>query len=80
MIGATYSVLASAGSDRNLGGALSTIVPVIAEGPSAAPPHHCFPLWMPVTHLPSHRFTYSTPCDLLQKPIQYPATGSGSVQ
>src|SRR5271157_4291673 len=35
MIGATYPVVALAGSDRNLGGALSPIVPVVAESPSA---------------------------------------------
>jgi hypothetical protein len=80
MIGATYPVLASAGSDRNLSRSLSPVVPVVAETPSATPRRQRFPLWKPLTHLPSRRFTCSTPRDQPQKTIQYPATGSGSVQ
>jgi hypothetical protein len=80
MTGATYPILASAGSDRNLGGALSTVVLVVAETPSATPSHPRFPLWEPVTHIPSHRFTRSTPSDQPQKPIQYPETRPASVQ
>jgi hypothetical protein len=80
MIGPTYPVLASAGSDRNLGRALSTVVPVVAESPSATPRRQRFPLWMPVTHLPSHRFICSAPRDQSQKSIQYPETRPGSVQ
>ena len=80
MIGATYRVLASAGSDRNLSRALSTVVPVIAESPSATPRRQRFPLWKPVTYLPSRRFTSSTPPDQPQKPIQSPETRLGSVQ
>jgi hypothetical protein len=41
MIGATYPVLALVGSNRNLGGALSNLVPVAAQSPSAAPRHRC---------------------------------------
>jgi hypothetical protein len=80
MIGATYPVLASAGSDRNLSKALSSVVPGFAESPSATPRHQRFPLWMLVTHLPSRHFPCSTPRDQPQKPIQYPETRSGSVQ
>ena len=80
MIGATYPVLASAGSDRSLSRTLSPVVPVVAESPSAPPRRQHFPLWKPHTHLPSHRFTCSTPRNQPQKTIQYPATGSDSVQ
>jgi hypothetical protein len=80
MIGATYPVLASAGSHRNLGGALSTVVPAVDESPSATPRHLRFPLRKPAHHLPSRRFTCSTPSDQPQNTIQYPATGSRSVQ
>jgi hypothetical protein len=80
MIGAPYSVLGSAGSDRNLGEALSTVVPIVAESPSATLLHACFPLSKPGTHLPSRRFGCFIPRDQPQKTIQYPASGSGSVQ
>jgi hypothetical protein len=80
MIGATPPVLASAGSDRNLSRSLSPFVPVVAESPSATPRRHRVPLWKPLTHLPLRRFTCSTPRHQPQKTIQYPATGSGSVQ
>ena len=80
MIGATYPVLDSIGSDRNLGGALSTVVPVVAESPFATLRHQHFPFCEPVTHLPSRRFTRSTPRHQPQKPIQYPETPPGSVQ
>jgi hypothetical protein len=80
MIGATYPVLASSGSDRNLSRALSTVVLVLAESPSATPRRQCFPLWKPVTHLPSRYFTCSIPRDQPQKPIQYPETRRRSVQ
>jgi hypothetical protein len=80
MIGATYPVLASACPDRNLGGALSTVVPVVAESPSAILRHQHFPLCKPVIHLPSRHFTRSTPRHQPQKPIQYPETRPGSVQ
>jgi len=80
MIRSTYPVLALAGSDRNLSRSLSSLVPVVAEKPSATPRRQRFPLWKPLTHLPSRRFRCSTPRDQSQKPIQYPATGSGSVQ
>ncbi len=42
MIGATYPVLASAGSDRSLSRTLSPVVPVVAESPSAPPPAPAF--------------------------------------
>ena len=80
MIGATYPVLASAGSDWNLGGTLSTVVPVIAETSSATLRHPGFPLWKAITLLPSRGFTRSTPSDQPQKLIQYPETRPGSVQ
>jgi len=80
MIGTTYPVLDSAGSDRNLGRSLSPVVPVVAESPSVTPRRQRLPLWKPATHLPSRRFTSSTPRDQPQQTIQYPATGSGSVQ
>jgi hypothetical protein len=80
MIGATYPVLASAGSDRNLSRSLSPVVPVVAESPAATPRRPHFPLWKRVTHLPSRRFTCFNPRNQPQKTIQYPATGSGSVQ
>jgi hypothetical protein len=80
MIGVTYPVLASAGSHRNLGGALSTVVPVVAESPSPIHRHQRFPLWKSVTHLPSRGFARSTPSHQPQKPIQYPETRPGSVQ
>jgi hypothetical protein len=80
MIGATYPVLASAGSDRNLGRSLSPVVPAVAESPSATPQRQRFPLWKPVTHLPSRRFRCFIPRDQPQKAIQYPATCSGFVQ
>jgi hypothetical protein len=80
MIGRTYPVLASAGSDRNLGGALSTLVPMLAQSTSATPRRHCFPLRKPVTPLPSRRFASSNPSDQPQKAIQYPETRPGSVQ
>jgi hypothetical protein len=80
MIGATYPVLASAGSERSLSRALSTVVPVVIESPYATPRHQRFPLWMPVTHLPSRRFIFFTSRDQPQKPIQYPETRFGSVQ
>jgi hypothetical protein len=80
MIGTTYPALASAGSDRNLGGALSTVVPVVAESPSPIHRHQRFPLWKAVTHLPSRGFTRSIPSHQPQKPIQYPETRPGSVQ
>ena len=80
MIGATYPVLASAGSDRNLGGALSTVVPVVAESLSPIHRHQRFPLWKAVTQLLSRGFTRSTPSHQPQKPIQYPETRPGSVQ
>ena len=80
MIGATYPVLASAGSDRSPRRAMSTLVPVVADSPSATPLRQCFPLWKPVTHLPSRHFTGSIPRDQPQKPIQYPETRPGSVQ
>ena len=53
MMGATYPVLASAGSDRDLSSALSTVVPIVAESPSATPRHPRFPLSKLVTPLPS---------------------------
>jgi hypothetical protein len=80
MIGATYPVLASAGSDRNLGGAPSTVVPAVTESPSPIHRHQRFPLWKAVTRLPSRGFTRSTPSLQPQKPIQYPETRPGSVQ
>jgi hypothetical protein len=80
MIGATYPVLASAGSERNLSGALSTVVPIAAENSSATPRHQRFLFWKPVTHLPSRRFMRSIPHHQPQKPIQYPETYPGSVQ
>ena len=80
MIGATYPVLALAASDRNLSRSLSPLAPVVVESPSATPQCQHFPLSKPATHLPSHHFRCSTPRDQSQKPIQYPATGSGSVQ
>jgi len=80
MIGATYPILASAGSDRNLGGALSTLVPVTAESPFTFRRHQRLPRWKPVTPLPSRRFASSNPSDQPQKAIQYPETRPGSVQ
>ena len=80
MIGATYPVLASAGSDRNLSGALSTVVSVVAESPSVTPRHPRLPLSKLVTPRPSRHLTRSTPPDQPQKTIQYPETRSGSVQ
>ena len=80
MIGATSPVLASAGSDWNLGGALSTVVPLVAESPSTTSRHPRSPLWKAITPLPSRGFTRSTPTDQPQKPIQYPETRTGSVQ
>jgi hypothetical protein len=80
MIGATYPVLASAGSDRNLTRSLSPVVPPVAESPSATLRYQHFPPSEPDTHLPSRRFSRSTPRDQPQKTIQYPATGPGSVQ
>jgi len=80
MIGATYPVLGSAGSGRSLSKALSPVVPVVAESPSTTDRHQHFPLWKPRTHLPSRRFSCSTPRNQPQKTIQYPAIGSGSVQ
>jgi hypothetical protein len=80
MIGATYPVLDSIGSDRNLGGALSTVVPVVAESPSPFHRHQRFPLWKVVTQLLSRGFTRSTPSHQPKKPIQYPETRPGSVQ
>ncbi len=47
MIGATYPVLASAGSDRNLSRSLSPVVPVVAETPSATPRRQRFPYGSP---------------------------------
>jgi hypothetical protein len=69
MIGATCPVLASAGYDRNLGGALSKVVSVVAESPSATLRHQHFPLCKPVTHLPSRHFTCTTPRHQPQKPF-----------
>ena len=80
MIGRTYPVLASAGSNRNLGGALSTVVPIVAESPSAALRQQHFPLCKPVTHLPSRHFPRSARRHQPQKNIQYPEARSGSVQ
>jgi hypothetical protein len=80
MIGATCPVLDSAGPDRNLSRSLSPVVPVVAESPSTTPRRQRFPLWKPVAHLPSRCFRCFTPRDQPQKTIQYPATGSGSVQ
>ena len=80
MIGATYPVLASAGPGRNLGGALSTVVPVVAESPSPFHRHQRFPIRKAVTQLLSHGFKRSTPCHQPQKTIQYPETRPGSVQ
>jgi hypothetical protein len=80
MIGATYPILASAGSDRNLGGALSTVSPMVAESPFPFRRHQRLPLWKPVTPLPSCRFASSNPSDQPQKAIQYPETRPGSVQ
>lgn len=80
MIGRTYSVPASAGSDRNLSRSLSPLVPMVSQSLSATPRRHSFPFWKPVTYLPARRLTCSPPRDLRQKHIQYPATGSGSVQ
>jgi|HubBroStandDraft_6_1064221.scaffolds.fasta_scaffold163871_2 hypothetical protein len=80
MIGATHPVLASAGSDWNLSRSLSPLVPVVAESPSPFHRHQRFPLWKPGTHLPPRCFGCFTPRDQPQKTIQYPATGSGSVQ
>ena len=80
MIGATYPVLASAGSERSRSRAMSTVVPGVAETPSATPRRHRVPLWKPLTRLPSRRFTCSTKRHQPQKPIQYPETRPGSVQ
>jgi hypothetical protein len=80
MIGATYPVLNSAGSDRNLSRALSTVVPVAAERPSLSARHKRFPFSKDVTPLSSPRFASSTPSGPPQKAIQYPETGPGSVQ
>jgi hypothetical protein len=80
MIGATYPILASAGSDRSLSRALSPVAPVVAENPSPTLRRQRFPLWKLHTHLPSRSFKCSTPRNQPQKTIQYPATGSGSVQ
>jgi hypothetical protein len=80
MIRATHSVLDSAGSDRNFGGALSTVVPVVAEGPFPFHSHQHLPRGKAVTQLPSRGFTRSTPSHQPQKPIQYPETPPGSVQ
>jgi hypothetical protein len=50
MIGTTYPVLALVGSDWNLGGTLSNLVPVAAQSPSATPRHRCStPLDQPET-------------------------------
>ena len=80
MIGATYPILASAGSDRNLGGALSPVFPAVAESPSATPRRQRSPLWKAVPRLPSRGFTRSIPSHQPQKSIQYPETRPGSVQ
>jgi hypothetical protein len=79
MIGATYPVLASAGSDRNLSGALYAVVPVVAESPSAT----LHPCSTPLDQRETARWkvgdgfpAWKTP----QKPIQYPETRPGSVQ
>ena len=61
MIGATYPFLNSVGSDPNLSGALSAVVPVVAESPSATLRHQHFPLCTPVIPLSSRRFRRSTP-------------------
>jgi hypothetical protein len=80
MIGATYPVLASAGSDRNLGGALPTVVPIVTESPSPFHRHQRFPLWKAVTQLLARGFTRSPPSHQPQKSIQHPETPPGSVQ
>ena len=69
MIGATYPVLAPAGSDQNLSRVLSTVVPVAAESSSATPRHQRFLPWKPITHLPSRRFTRSIPRHQPQNPF-----------
>jgi hypothetical protein len=80
MIGARCPVLALDGSDRNLGGALSMVIPVVAESPSPIHRYQPFSLWKTVTHLPSRGFTSSTPSHQPQKPIQYPETRPSFVQ
>ena len=81
MIGATYPAFALlTGSVQSLTRSLSNVVPVVAESPSPIHRHQYFPLWKAVTHLPSLRFTRSSPRDQPQKPIQYPETRPGSVQ
>ena len=80
MIGATYPVLASAGSGWNLTRSLSPVDRVPAESSPASAQRQRFPLGKPATHLPSHHFRCSASRAQRQKPIQYPATGSGSVQ
>jgi hypothetical protein len=80
MIGTPCPVLASAGSDGNLGGALSTVVPIVAERPSATPRHP----WS--TLLDQRETARRKVSDRLpdrktpQKLIQYPETRPGSVQ
>jgi hypothetical protein len=80
MIGATVPILASAGSDGNLGGALSTVVLVAAESLSPFHRHQRFPLWKAVTQLLSRGLARSTPSHQPKKHIQYPETRPGSVQ
>ena len=81
MIGATYPVLASfTGSEQSLSRSLSPVDRVPAE--SSPPPvgasrfHSGKPLLYPSTCQFSRRNRHRK----LQKAIQYPATGPGSVQ
>jgi hypothetical protein len=80
MTGATCPFLASAGSDGNLGGALSTVVSVAAESPSATPRH---PWSTPLDQRETARSNVSDGIPewkTQQKPIQYPETRPGFVQ